>query len=290
VVRPDSRLYQTAGGRLSERPPLQPGAVVTIQDQVVGSDGRSWLKLEGNLWLAADRVAVHASAAEAVAVAYGVTMEWLAPGVEIHPDIAPALWVLRREAELRYLADTIRDARVPIRVQRLPEAGPVATYSFKDRTITFDERALGVDVRALAAFLAHEATHAWEHSRGLVLQPVAPCFEAELRAFRSQARLWEIFHGPTGKPQPADEAERTLNEIVQLLKEEPEQLKLRLVRLYGDQCGYHGPRPEAPGKGPTATPATPGTKPVATPTTKLVATPATKPVATPATKPSAPKA
>jgi hypothetical protein len=278
VVRPTTRLSQTAGGQPVDRPPLQPGAVVAILDQAIGTDGQPWLRLESNLWLAADRVAVHATAAEAAAVAYDVTMEWLAPGVEIHPDVAPALWLLRREAELRYLAEAIRDGRVPIRVDKLPESGPVATYSFRDRTITFADRALGIDVRALAAFLAHEATHAWEHARGLVLEPGAPCFEAELRAFRNQARLWEIFHGPNGKPQPGGQAERELNEIVQLLKQEPEQLKLRLVRLYGDQCGYHGPRPALPG----ATTATPASIPAATP--------ATKPPATPPPKPAAPKA
>jgi hypothetical protein len=282
VVRPSTRLYQTAGGQLSERAPLQPGAAVAILDQAIGSDGQPWLKLENNLWLAADRVAVHASPSEAAAVAYEVTMNALAPGVEVHPDLAPALWVLQREAELRYLAETIRDARVPIRVEKLPDAAPLAAYSFSDRTITFAERALVLDTHALAAYLAHEATHAWEHTRGLVLQPGAPCFEAELRAFRNQARLWELFYGPNGKPQPSGDAERELNQIGQLLKEEPQQLKLRLVDLYGDQCGYHGPRPNLP----AATP--PAGSPGATPGAKPVTTPAATPAATPPPKPAAP--
>jgi hypothetical protein len=289
VRRPETRLFEVAGAQLSARPPLEPGAVVAAVDEAVGADGQRALKLDSNLWLAADRVSLHGSAAEAAAVAYEVTMEWLAPGVEVHEDIAPALWVLQREAETRYLAEVVRDARVPIRVEKLPE-GALAVYSFRDRAITVSEGAVTIDVRALAAYLAHEATHAWEHRQGLTLTAgaTAACFEAELRAFRSQARLWEIFHGPQGKSEPGSDAERELNEIQQLLKQDPEQLKLRMVRRYGDQCGYHGPLPDE-----TAPPATtPGAKPGVAPATTKPATtkPAgpLKPVASPKPKAATP--
>lgn len=269
VLRPETRLYELAGAQPSSRPLLGPGAVVAVVGESVGADGRPALRLDNNLWLPVDRVAVHATAAEAASVAYDITMEWLAPGVEVNQDIAPALWVLDREAETRYLAAVIRDARVPIRVERLPEPGPLAMYSFRDRVITMSERAATIEVRALAAYLAHEATHAWEHQQGLTL-PVgqsAACFEAELRAFRNQVRLWEIFHGPQGKAEPGSDAERELNEIQRMLKEEPEQLKLRLVELYGDQCGYHGPRPGIGAATPAASPVAP-IKPAATPKPK----------------------
>jgi hypothetical protein len=280
VLRPETRLFDIPGSQPSTRAPLEPGAVVAAVDQAVGADGQRWLKLDGNVWLAPDRVSLHASPAEAAAVAYDVTMEWLAPGVEVHPDVAPARWVVQREAETRYLAEVIRDVKVPIRVEKLPVPGPLALYSFRDRAITMSERAVEIDVRALAAYLVHEATHAWEHEQGLTLAvgATAACFEAELRAFRNQARLWEIFHGPQGKGEPGSDAERELNEIQQLLKQDPEQLKLRLVRLYGDQCGYHGPQPAD-----AATPAaTPATKPAAPPK------PVGKPVAPPKPKVATP--
>jgi hypothetical protein len=274
VLRPETRLFEQPGAQPSSRAPLEAGAVVAAVDQVVGADGQQWLKLDSNLWLSPERVSLHASPAEAAAVAYDVTMEWLAPGVEVHPDVAPALWVVQREAETRYLAEVIRDGKVPIRVEKLADPGPLALYSFRDRAITISERAVGLDVRALAAYLVHEATHAWEHQQGLTL-PVgatAACFEAELRAFRNQARLWEIFHGPEGKGEPGSTAERELNEIQQMLKQDPEQLKLRLVRLYGDQCGYHGPQPAVATATPPAATPKPVSKPVATPKPK-VATP-----------------
>ena len=102
---------------------------------------------------------------------------------------------------------------------------------------------LDADARALAATLAHELTHAWEHSQGLVPRTGAACFEAELRAFRAQAGVWERLYGPNGKEKPADELETEHNEVQRLLRDDLDGLKARLVNRYGDQCGYLGPRP-----------------------------------------------
>src|SRR5205823_3382537 len=92
----------------------------------------------------------------------------IAPGVEVDPRAAPGLWILRREPAFRYLADTVRDHRVPVRAARLGD-DKFGGYSFADRVIYLPERVLDADARALAATLAHELTHAWEHSQGLAL-------------------------------------------------------------------------------------------------------------------------
>ena len=112
------------------------------------------------------------------------------------------------------------------------------------------DTAAQADVRVLAATVAHEATHAWEHRQGLKLSDPAQCFEAELRAFRNQAAVWQKFHGPEGKPSPANDFERDQNLVLSLIGSDPEQLKSRLVNRYFDQCGYQGALPSL-SPGPT---------------------------------------
>src|SRR5262245_51354349 len=169
-------------------------------------------------------------------------MAAVAPGVEVAPRAAAGLRILRRTPEVRYLADTAGDHRVPIRAAQL-DRGRFGGYSFQDRTIYLPDRVLDADPRALAATLAHELTHAWEHSQGLAPPSGAGCFEAELRAFRNQAAVWERLYGPRGKEKPSDELEAEHNEVQRLLREDLDGLKARLVNRYGDQCGYLGRRP-----------------------------------------------
>jgi hypothetical protein len=175
--------------------------------------------------------------------AYRTTMEALAPGVDVDPAIYPALWLIEREPEFRYLSDAIAESRTPIRVAPLGDASLIASFSFTDRAITISDRYADGDIRVVAVALAHEATHAWEAGQGLRLNNLSDCFEAELRAFRNQAALWERFYGPKGKEKAATTAEQEQNEVLRLIREDPEALKTRLVGRYGDECGYQGPLP-----------------------------------------------
>ncbi|HEY3108500.1 MAG TPA: hypothetical protein VGL23_07090, partial [Chloroflexota bacterium] len=256
VVLQETPLRDRPAGDVLSRPPLTVGAAATVVDEAVGVDGQRYSRLEENLWVRTDAIATFASLPEASEAAYRATMAAIAPGIEVEPRAAPALWILRREPEFRYLADTVREHKIPVRIAP-PDADKFGGYSFTDRAIYLPDRVLDADPRALAATLAHELTHAWEHSQGLALPTGAGCFEAELRAFRAQAAAWERLYGPKGKEKPADELEAEHNQVQRLFKEDPEGLKARLVNRYGDQCGYLGRRPTIVAR-PTGT-ATPGT-------------------------------
>ncbi len=243
VLKADATEYDRPGENPSKGPTLDVGFATTVTSEGIGADGLRYNRLENNAWVRSDLMAVFATLPEATGTAYSVTMAALSPGVEMHPNIAPALWILHREAEFRYLANAIRDARIPIRVARISDPAILSQYNFADRTITFSERAQSLDVRVLAATLAHEANHVWEAKQGVPFVQGAPCFEAELRSFRIQARVWETFFSDKGKEAPADDAEIEQNEIARLFRQDSEVLKSRLLGRYAEQCGYRGPLP-----------------------------------------------
>ncbi len=246
VVTADTALYELPGGRTASGANLTRGAAIVVVDRATGQDGRVALKLASHLWAPADAVAVFLKPSEASAVAYLIRMGNLHPRAAVDPDLSPALWLLAREPKTLYLANAIRVLGIPVRVGQLPRPDIIALYDISTRSITVNASTMDVDVRVLAAALAHEATHAWEHAQGLRLDPAEParCFEAELRAFQNQAMFWQATHGPEGKLRADTREEEELNDLIRLLGQDLDFLKRRLVNLYGDQCGYHGPRPQ----------------------------------------------
>jgi hypothetical protein len=281
VVLREAALRDLPAGQVLSRPPLPIGVAATVVDEAVGVDGQRYSRLEENVWLPSDAIATFASLTDASEAAYRATMGAIGGSAAVDPRAAPGLWVLRREPEFRYLADAVAAHRIAVRVGPL-EGDRLAGYSFADRAILLPERVVEADARALAATLAHELTHAWEHSQGLVLPAGAGCFEAELRAFRNQAAVWERLQGPKGKEKPADELEAEHNEVQRLLRDDLEGLKARLVSRYGDQCGYHGPRPTIVARPTAAATAAPGAPPgPAPPPVPAPAKPAAKPPAKP---------
>jgi hypothetical protein len=70
--------------------------------------------------------------------------------------------------------------------------------------------------------------------------------------------------------------------VQRLLRDDLEGLKARLVSRYGDQCGYHGPRPTIVARPTAAATAAPGAPPgPAPPPVPAPAKPAAKPPAKP---------
>lgn len=252
VISDSTRLYTRPGELVSSAPPLRIGAAIAVENRAVGADGQEALLLVNGQWIPANAAILVSSPGEASAIAYQVTMQSLGSEAPVDPDIAPALWLMRREARTKYLADTIHEQKIGVRAAEMDDPSTVALYSFGAREIRVNVDLLSVDVRVLTAAMAHEATHAWEHAQGLTLDERDParCFEAELRAFRNQVMVWESFHGPNGKEKPTNATEIDLNEIQRLLAQDPQELKTRLVAKYGDQCGYHGPRPALPTPAP----------------------------------------
>ena len=297
VLRPNTLQYLRPGTAGTDRPPLDAGSGLALLSESVGSDGQRYLRTEEDVWVPGSAVRVFGSLAEMTDAAYRTTMESLAPGVPVDPDVLPALWLIHREPDFRYLADNIADSKVPVRVGGLGDPSLVAAYSFEDGAITISDKYVDGDIRVLAVALAHEANHAWERKQGLTLKSTSDCFEAELRAFRIQAGVWEKFYGPNGKDKPNGQAEIDQNDLLKMVKTDPERLKALLVTRYGDECGYKGPLPNltvlpgTPGPGgaapaAAASPAAASPAAASTAPAKPGATPASAP--TPAAKPSGP--
>lgn len=226
-----------AGGNLASEI-LQPGALVAIYQQGFAPSADPWVKVDGG-WIPARAVSTFGTTGEAVEAAIRHTVGAVSPGGEIHPELRAAVLFIDRSPEFRYLARFLRDEHIPVLIERLPrdaDPGTIALYDFSTRVIVVNERWASVDHRAVAAALVHEATHAWEHKQGL--RPVAgePCYQAELRAFHNQTRLWESFFGPQGKPHPTNDAETELNAIQQAFRSDPEVLKRAIVDRYRAQC------------------------------------------------------
>jgi len=275
VLRGGTRQYARPGARPADRPTLEAGAAVAVLEEAVGPDGQRYLRTDEDVWVPTDAVRVFASLPEVTEFGYRQTLEGLAPGADVDPSVQPALWLVHREPAFRYLADAIGQYKVVVRVAPLAE-GLIGAYSFPDRSITISNQYVDGDERVVAVALAHEATHAWEAGQGLRINTVADCFEAELRAFRNQAALWERFYGPNGKERPANQAEADQNEVLRLIKQDPEALKSRLVGRYADECGYQGALPAVatPGPGGTASTSSPA-KPASS--ASATATPLAKP-------------
>jgi len=63
------------------------------------------------------------------------------------------------------------------------------------------------------------------------------CYNREARAFITEASLWKIWYGAAGKPDPANDFEREINAILNLIQNDPQRFAAILVDAYKDECG-----------------------------------------------------
>ena|SRR5436190_4933956 len=102
-------------------------------------------------------------------------------------------------------------------------------YDADAGAVVIDPGLQGLDPRALATLLAHEATHAHDDLYGdqgeadRRLGRVRGCIVGELRATLAELETWQQFYGPGGKPQPVHEYEEELNEHLARYLESPRQ-------------------------------------------------------------------
>jgi YVTN family beta-propeller protein len=88
---------------------------------------------------------------------------------------------------------------------------------------------------ALAAVLAHEATHAQDHFRGLRFTG-ADCADRAVHAFSNQAQFWRGLHGPEGKRGTLSELDAQNNYILRLITDRPSQALTPMSEAYGEVC------------------------------------------------------
>lgn len=94
------------------------------------------------------------------------------------------------------------------------------------------------DPRALAAVIEHEAKHVADLLAGLDINSPAGCITTEINAFREEAKTWGELVGPSGKPDPRDELEQSLNFKLAVLQRNANSIP-NLIRQnagYRSQC------------------------------------------------------
>jgi hypothetical protein len=108
--------------------------------------------------------------------------------------------------------------------------------------VVIDPALLVADPRAVAALLAHEATHAHDDVYGEQadadrrLSAVRGCMVGELRARLAELEVWQQFYGPGGKPQPAHEYEADLNDELARYVAAPRQYAADARKDHRRQC------------------------------------------------------
>jgi hypothetical protein len=152
-------------------------------------------------------------------------------------ELEQAVRLLEAEPALAHIAAPLRTYQVPIDFGPLP-AGAAASFHLRRNEITVSDRYRSSDPRALAAVLAHEATHAAQYWRRP--EPTIggiKCYAWELEAFEAEITVWTTFFGSNGKPSPSDELERGLNALARFFHQDQDGFRRALRAAYAENCG-----------------------------------------------------
>ena len=136
--------------------------------------------------------------------------------VDVHRRLMPAwealLAVTERDGTPHGAAYELIAREAGVRI--MPIAGLArgrAGYYRGHRVVGVDPSLLAEDPRAVAAIVAHELTHAAQHSAARRGTGPTDCFEAEADAFERQAIVWLLSWTEGGLPERTDiERELTL--------------------------------------------------------------------------------
>ncbi len=152
------------------------------------------------------------------------------------PEVVAALDLLDQSPATGELRGVLAGNRVQIQFVRM-RPGVYARYSVARQVIEIDERWTDSDVIALAAVIAHEATHARDAVSGyLASGGASACIESEVRAFRTSAEFWIGQYGAAGKPDPTSDLEIQLNTVAARQVRNPDELESIVRQTYSEQC------------------------------------------------------
>ena len=113
-----------------------------------------------------------------------------------------------------------------------------AGYYRGHRVVGIDPSLLSEESRAIAAILAHELTHAAQHSAARRGAGPTDCFEAEADAFERQALVW-LLSWPEGELPERTDVERELTVVARAYRDGGRDGILRLLEaaaLYRERC------------------------------------------------------
>ncbi len=149
---------------------------------------------------------------------------WLISAIEEIEGVAEGKWLLEVAA------------KHGVRIRRGETAtGTLASYSFRNKTITIDSGLDSYSSWVRAAVLSHELQHAAEDAAHQLIKNAADCYRAEESAFRRQSQVWsELWQNQL--PPGFDDVHRELNGIVRSMERDAPAFARSLVPRYAHQC------------------------------------------------------
>jgi hypothetical protein len=159
--------------------------------------------------------------------------------VRVDPGLVPAMTVLAQLDVGRPLLSALARGNVYVEYDNLDEW---AHYELSTRAIRIDESLQGADPRAVAALLAHEASHAQTDVEGIgdreeqTLGELTACVENEHRATVTELNVWLQLFGPAGKQPAANDYEEQVNGQLADYLASPAPFRESAPREHGLQC------------------------------------------------------
>ena len=168
----------------------------------------------------------------------------LAPtSVDVHQRLVPAwdalLAVTERDGTPHGAAYELIAREAGVRIMLVAgRARGWAGYYRSHRVVGVDPSLLAEDPRAVATILAHELTHAAQHTAARRGAGPTDCFEAEADAFERQAAVW-LLSWPEGELPERTEIEGELTLVARTYRDEGRDGIQRLVGAaapYRERC------------------------------------------------------
>jgi hypothetical protein len=171
----------------------------------------------------------------------------------VDADLMPALKVLGRTPQFRWVPTLIISDSIQVAFADVGEAGMAGAFAITSRpnrpyVIAVDESVRGTSTEAIASIIAHEATHAYDYTTGIIAGRLSCSVEEESRAYMNGLSAWVLLKGsdalvgiyPPGSPE--DEINSSLRGFnggkPRLdLAFSPEDGRRFLRSLYGADCG-----------------------------------------------------
>jgi hypothetical protein len=168
-------------------------------------------------------------------------------------SLLPAVQALGHTPQFRWVPAVIIQNNIPVQFSDIDEEGVAGAFiSTRSRTrpylivVPTSERKASVD--ALASVLAHEATHAFDVTSGVVSTRLRCSIEEEVRAYMNGLAAWVLLQGEDALSQtyPPRSLSDAVNRSVKNFNARkpqldfdfsPQQGRRFLLDLYGSDCG-----------------------------------------------------
>jgi hypothetical protein len=171
----------------------------------------------------------------------------------VDEGLLPAVQALGRTPQFRWVPAVLIRNNIPVEFSDLDEEGVAGAFvSTRNRTrpyqIVVPNSERKAELSALASVLAHEATHAFDVTSGVVSTRLRCSVEEELRAYMNGLAAWVVLQGDDALSQtyPPDSLSDAINRSVKGFNSRkpqldfdfsPQQARRFLRDLYGSDCG-----------------------------------------------------